>query len=254
VTNVISCIEPTNRHTRRAIISGASRGIGAAIAEALASQNIRVVLGYRAQESRAAAVVESIRAAGGQAVAIQFDVSDSTSVQQALEDLDFRKDPFDIVVNNAAVLRDALFPAMSRADWRLVLDTVLDGFYNLTQPLVIPMVRKRWGRIINIVSPSGLVGNRGQVNYSAAKGGLLAATKALAREVAARGVTVNAVCPGLVRTDMMSSFDSEPMQKRIALGRVGEPREVADAVQFLTSDAASYITGHVLRVDGGLSL
>jgi len=239
---------------RRAIISGASRGIGAAIAKALASQGVRVVVGYREQGAQAASVVEGIHAEGGAAAAVQFDVTDAGSVQQALRNLDIQNDPFDIVVNNAAVLRDSLFPSMSRDDWRLVLDTVLDGFFNLTQPLVLPMVRRRWGRIINIVSPSGLVGNRGQVNYSAAKGGLLAATKALAREVAARGVTVNAVCPGLIQTDMLASFDSESMQKRIALGRVGEAHEVANAVGYLASDDAGYITGQVLRVDGGLSL
>jgi len=239
---------------RRAIISGASRGIGAAIAQVLAAEGVRVVIGYREQRDRAATVVDTIRASGGDASIAQFDVADSDSVASALKNLDHQTDPFDIVVNNAAVLRDSLFPSMPRADWRLVLDTVLDGFFNLTQPLVLPMVRRRWGRIINIVSPSGLVGNRGQVNYSAAKGGLVAATKSLAREVAARGVTVNAICPGLIQTDMLDSFDSESMQKRIALGRVGDPQEVAQAVRFLTSDDALYITGVVLRVDGGLSL
>ena len=239
---------------RRAIISGASRGIGAAIAQVLAAEGIRVVIGYREQRDHAATVADTIRARGGDASIAQFDVADSDSVASALKNLDHQTDPFDIVVNNAAVLRDSLFPSMPRADWRLVLDTVLDGFFNLTQPLVLPMVRRRWGRIINIVSPSGLVGNRGQVNYSAAKGGLVAATKSLAREVAARGVTVNAICPGLIQTDMLDSFDSESMQKRIALGRVGDPQEVAQAVRFLTSDDALYITGVVLRVDGGLSL
>jgi 3-oxoacyl-[acyl-carrier protein] reductase len=183
---------------RRAIISGASRGIGAAIAQALAADGVRVVIGYKERAESASMVVESIRARGGLATAAQFDVANAENMSQVLVELDFQGDPFDIVVNNAAILRDSLFPAMPRTDWRLVIDTVLDGFFNLTQPLVLPMVRRRWGRIINIVSPSGLVGNRGQVNYSAAKGGLVAATKSLAREVAARGVTVNAVCPGLI--------------------------------------------------------
>lgn len=239
---------------RRAIISGASRGIGAAIARSLAAEGNRVVIGYREQLDGAAAVADAIRSVGGEATLAQFDVADADNMTQILKELDYQKDPFDIVVNNAAVLRDSLFPAMPRADWHIVLNTVLDGFFNLTQPLVLPMIRRRWGRIINIVSPSGLVGNRGQVNYSAAKGGLVAATKSLAREVAARGVTVNAVCPGLIQTDMLASFDSGPMQKRIALGRVGDPREVANAVRFLASNEAAYITGTVLRVDGGLSL
>lgn len=239
---------------KRAIISGASRGIGAAIAETLAEDGVRVVIGYRERRESALAVADGICRHGGRATVAQFDVADAQSVASALSHLDHLTDPFDIVVNNAAVLRDSLFASMPRPDWRLVLDTVLDGFYNLTQPLVLPMVRRRWGRIINITSPSGLMGNRGQVNYSAAKGGLVAATKSLAREISPRGVTVNAVCPGLIQTDMLASFDSTSMQQGIALGRLGSPREVASAVRFLASAEASYITGTVLRVDGGLSL
>lgn len=198
--------------------------------------------------------MRSIRVAGGTATAAQFDVGDAASVKDALQGLDFQRDPFDIVVNNAAVIRDSLFAAMPMASWRAVLDTVLDGFFNLTQPLTLPMVRQRWGRIVNIVSPAGLSGNRGQVNYSAAKGGLIAATKALAKEVAARGVTVNAVCPGLIDTDMLANVNAAPMLKTIPLGRIGSAQEVAEAVRFLVSDQASYITGHVLRVDGGFAM
>lgn len=214
----------------------------------------RVVVGFRSQAAAAAEVVQAIRTAGGEATAVQFDVSDATSVKCTLNQLDYLKDPFDIVVNNAAVIRDSPFPSMPLRDWRLVLDTVLDGFFNLTQPLILPMVRRRWGRIVNIVSPAGLSGNRGQVNYSAAKGGLVAATKALAKEVASRGVTVNAVCPGLIDTDMLADADTSGIQNTIALGRIGDAQEVANAVQFLVSDGAGYITGHVLRVDGGLTL
>jgi 3-oxoacyl-[acyl-carrier protein] reductase len=239
---------------RRAIISGASRGIGAAIAESLGKNQFRVVVVYRERKDAADAVVRNICSIGGAAEAIQLDVANSQSVGSVLDSLDFRKDPFDVVVNNAAVVRDSLLPSMPRGDWRLVLDTVLDGFFNLTQPLVLPMIRRRWGRIVNIVSHSGLSGNRGQVNYSAAKGGLVAATKALAKEVANRGVTVNAVCPGLVDTDMLASADTTQIQKMIALGRIGLPSEVAEAVRFLVSENARYITGQVLRVDGGLSL
>lgn len=214
----------------------------------------RVVVGYRSQATAAAEVVQAIRTGGGEATAVQFDVSDAGAVKDALAQLDYLKDPFDIVVNNAAVIRDSLFPSMPQRDWRLVLDTVLDGFFNLTQPLILPMVRRHWGRIVNIVSPAGLSGNRGQVNYSAAKGGLVAATKALAKEVAARGVTVNAVCPGLIDTNMLANTDTSRMQKSIALGRMGQAHEVANAVQFLVSEGAGYVTGHVLRVDGGLML
>ncbi len=241
----------TNTRCRRAVISGASRGIGAAIARALARDGCRVVIGYHEQRAAAQELVDSIRESGGDAGAVQFDVTSNESVQAALEAVDQRHDPFDIVVNNAAVLRDAVFPSMTHADWSLVLKTVLDGFYHLTQPLVIPMVRGRWGRIINIVSHSGLSGNRGQVNYSAAKGGLIAATKALAKEVAARGVTVNAVCPGLIATDMTARAEVEHLKSHIALGRIGTPSEVAESVAFLASNEARYITGHVLQVDGG---
>ena len=236
---------------RRAIVSGSSRGIGAAIARSLAQYGCRVVVGFKNQQVAAQSVVSTIRESGGHAAAIQFDVADAESVCSALDALEFREDPFDIVVNNAAVLRDSLFPSMTRADWCLVISTILDGFYNLTQPLILPMVRKRWGRVINIVSHSGLSGNRGQVNYSAAKGGLVAATKALAKEVAARGITVNAVCPGLIDTDMVAGADVRKIQHHIGLGRLGHPREVAEAVSFLASDNARYVTGHVLRVDGG---
>ena len=224
---------------RRAIISGASRGIGAAIAKSMAAHDCRVVIGYRDQKDAAAVIVQQILDNGGTAVAIQFDVADADSVGNALIDLEFQKDPFDIVVNNAAVIRDSLFPSMSRGDWRLVLDTVLDGFFNLTQPLILPMVRRRWGRIVNIVSQSGISGNRGQVNYSAAKGGLLAATKALAREVAARGVTVNAVCPGLIDTDMLASSNTAQLQKLIGLGRIGHAQEVADKAAQSGNQASS---------------
>ena len=238
----------------RAIVSGASRGIGASIAHSLASNGCRVAVGYHTNLAAAKQVVHSIQEAGGIATAVQFDVADAESVRLTLSDLNYRDDPFDIVVNNAAVLRDTLFPAMSKSEWTLVLATALDGFFNLTQPLVLPMVRRRWGRIINVVSHSGLSGNRGQVNYSAAKGGLVAATKALAKEVAARGITVNAVCPGLIDTDMTQSLDTRRLLQHVGLGRLGQPSDVANAVSFLVSDNARYITGHVLKVDGGLSV
>jgi 3-oxoacyl-[acyl-carrier protein] reductase len=235
------------------LVTGASRGIGAAVAVRLARDGHRVILGYRERADRAAEVRERILEEHGSAQAVRFDVADAAAVAGALDSLKVKEDPIEVVVNNAAVTRDGVFAGMRREDWRVVLDTTLDGFFNVTQPLVLSMVRRRWGRVINIVSHSGLSGNRGQVNYSAAKGGLLAATKALAKELASRGITVNAVCPGLIDTEMLAGVDRAAMLARVPLGRIGRPEEVAEAVGFLASEEASYITGHVLRVDGGFS-
>jgi 3-oxoacyl-[acyl-carrier protein] reductase len=238
---------------RRALVTGASRGIGAAVARALGAAGHRVLVNYRTRAECAEAVVREIREGGGAAEAIGFDVSDADAVTRAYSALDLRGDPIDIVVNNAAVIRDGLFASLSAEDWRAVLATSLDGFYHVTRPLILPMVRRRWGRVVNVVSTSGRSGNRGQVNYSTAKAGLVGATKALAKEVAGRGVTVNAVCPGLIETDMIDGVDVAPLLERISLGRVGHPAEVAAAVCYLVSDAAAYVTGHVLRVDGGFA-
>ncbi|MFC1642733.1 3-oxoacyl-ACP reductase FabG [Myxococcota bacterium] len=236
---------------RLAFVTGASRGIGACTAMALAADGHRVVVGYHQARARAIEVVERIRERGGQAEVVGLDVADPSRVAEAYAALNLRQNPIDILVNNAGVIQDGLFASMPQEAWRQVLDTSIEGFFHVTQPLVLPMLRRRWGRIINIVSHSGLSGNRGQVNYSAAKGGLAAATKALAKELAGRGVTVNAVCPGLIETDMLATLDTTAALPRIPLGRLGRPEEVAAAVRFLASDDARYITGHVLRVDGG---
>jgi 3-oxoacyl-[acyl-carrier protein] reductase len=220
---------------------------------ALAAEGHRVIVNYLASEAAARAVAETIRVAGGEAQLACFDVADPDAVGRAYASLGVRSDPVEIVINNAAVLRDAPFAGMDRESWRTVVATSLDGFYNVTQPLLLPMLRRRWGRIVNLVSHSGLSGNRGQVNYSAAKAGLVGATKALAKELASRGVTVNAVCPGLIETDMLQGAQFGALLHRVALGRVGRPEEVANAVRFLVSDEAAYITGHVMLVDGGFA-
>jgi len=161
--------------------------------------------------------------------------------------------PIGVIVNNAGISRDAPFPALSKENWDAVLSTTLSGFYNVTQPLIMPMVRQRWGRIINLTSVSGLVGNRGQVNYSAAKAGLIGATRSLAQELAKREITVNAVAPGLIETDMIKDVPLEHVLPLIPMRRLGQPREVADLVSFLVSDKAAYITGQVISINGGLA-
>ena len=237
-----------------ALVTGASRGIGAAIAVELARMGHPVILNYRVNEQAAAAVKERIEAEGGSAELARFDVSDAAETEAALEAL-LRDEAraIGVVVNNAGVVRDAPFPAMKSEDWHAVLRTTLDGFFHVTRPLVMPMVRRRWGRIVNVASISGTMGNRGQTNYAAAKAGLIGATRALAQELAKRGVTVNAVAPGLVDTDMIKDTPHlEEIVKHIPARRLGRADEVAAVVGFLASERAAYITGQVVTISGGL--
>lgn len=238
--------------SRRALVTGASRGIGAAIAVRLAADGHRVVVNHRDSEAAADAVVAGIRASGGQADALRFDVADRDATHAALATLDVEHDPFTIVVHNAGVTRDGLFATMKPEAWSAPLRTSLDGFFHVVQPLLLPMMRQRWGRIVVVSSVAGLRGNKGQVNYAAAKAGLVGAAKALALEVASRKVTVNAVAPGLVDTDMLAGAPLEQLLQAVPLARVGRPEEVASLVAWLCGEDAGYVTGQVIPITGGL--
>jgi 3-oxoacyl-[acyl-carrier protein] reductase len=200
----------------------------------------------------AAAVVADIEGLGGRAAAVQFDLTDAAATRAAVEAL-LEAGPVQILVNNAGVHDDAVFPGMSPEQWRRVIDLSVNGFYNVTQPLILPMIRTRWGRIISISSVTSLIGNRGQVNYAAAKGALNAATKALSLEVASRGITVNAVAPGIISTPMSgSSFDAAAIASLVPMKRAGTPEEVANLVGFLASEQAAYISGQIISINGGM--
>ncbi len=237
---------------KRALVTGASGALGSAIARRLAADGAQLLLHANSRLEVVQALAEELQAAGGQATACCFDLSDGAACAAACAEM-LKAGAVQIIVNNAGIHDDAVFPGMRAEQWYRVIDVSLHGFFRVTQPLLLPMLRTRWGRVINVSSVTALAGNRGQVNYAAAKGAINSATKSLALEVASRGVTVNAIAPGIITSPMAASaFDAETIQRLVPVQRAGTPEEVAALAGFLASAAAGYITGQVISVNGGL--
>ena len=241
-----------NETNIRALVTGGSGGIGAAICRQLGKSGHFVYVHAHRSAAAAQSIVGDILTAGGRAAAVHFDLTDAGATGAAVDKM-LEDGAVQILVNNAGVHDDAVFPGMSLAQWHRVIDLSVNGFYNVTQPLMLPMIRTRWGRIINLSSVAALIGNRGQVNYAAAKGALNAATKALSLEVASRGITVNAVAPGIISTGMGdAAFDAAAIADIVPMKRAGSAEEVASLVGFLASEQAAYITGQVISINGGM--
>ena len=237
---------------RVALVTGGSKGIGRAICVELARSGYRIVVNYRSDEAGAARTLEMVKEAGSGGQVMQFDVTDYDRTQQAVADILEQHDAIDALVNNAGITADGLFIMMPRQDWNRVIDISLSGFYNLTKPVLEKMIRLKSGAIVSIASVAGLLGNRGQANYSAAKAGLIGASRSVASEVARLGIRVNVVAPGLIETDMIKDAPVENIKTLIPMARIGKPEEVARVVRFLCSEDASYITGQVISVNGGM--
>ena len=237
---------------RRALVTGGSGALGEAICRRLAAAGRHVYVHANRGADRAEGIAADIIATGGSASAVTFNVADAQATEAALSGV-LADGAIEILINNAGIHDDAVMPGMRLEQWSSVIDVSLNGFFNVPQPLLLPMVRQRWGRIINITSVAALAGNRGQVNYAAAKAGLHGATRALALELASRGITVNAVAPGIIASPMANkAFDQEQISRLVPMKRAGTPEEVADLVQFLASESAGYISAQILSINGGM--
>jgi len=235
-----------------ALVTGASKGIGQAICVELAKGGYRIVVNYKSDEKGAVNTLEMVRKSGSDGNIMQFDVSNFEETQSAVDDILKQNGSIDALINNAGITADGLFIMMPRKDWQAVIDISLSGFYNVTKPVLEKMIRQRQGAVVSIASLAGLVGNRGQANYSAAKAGLIGASRSVASEVARLGIRVNVVAPGLIETDMIKNAPVENIKTMIPMARIGQPQEVARVVRFLCSEDASYITGQVISVNGGM--